>query len=234
MSVPNLEPDQILVEGKVYSSTKLADLHPGGPLFLRAFSGRDATQAFLSYHRRTFPHSRVKEAFEHHHPDVTYDPATNADYLELCERIDKIIPRMKSFAPWSYFIKATFIWATAIGLEIHMHYNACYPWYETALLGFFYALMGLNIQHDANHGSLSRNPLVNRFWGKFKCTLTNFGLYVSSFKDDRDSDRAHGFRVVLFETRLSNLRWCQLERNICWYLAPFRTNWKWSYTMQSV
>jgi fatty acid desaturase (delta-4 desaturase) len=24
---------------------------------------------------------------------------------------------------------------------------------------------GLNIQHDANHGALSKNPLVNRFWG---------------------------------------------------------------------
>nr|QWC69494.1 front-end desaturase 1 [Tigriopus californicus] len=165
MSATKLAADQILVEGKVYSSTKLADLHPGGPLFLRAFSGRDATQAFLSYHRRTFPHSRVKEAFEHHHPDVVYDPATNADYLELCERIDKVIPRMKSFAPWSYFIKATLIWSTAIGLEIHMHYNASYPWFETALLGFFFALMGLNVQHDANHGSLSRKPWVNRFWG---------------------------------------------------------------------
>ena len=52
-----------------------------------------------------------------------------------------------------------------------MHYNASYPWYETALLGFFYALIGLNIQHDANHGSLSVNPWVNRFWGKIFLNL---------------------------------------------------------------
>jgi len=32
-------------------------MHPGGELFVKAFSGRDATEAFLSYHRRSFPHS---------------------------------------------------------------------------------------------------------------------------------------------------------------------------------
>lgn len=33
------------------------------------------------------------------------------------------------------------------------------------IVGLFYAFIGLNIQHDANHGSISRNPLVNRILG---------------------------------------------------------------------
>ncbi len=33
------------------------------------------------------------------------------------------------------------------------------------LQGFLFALMGLNIQHDANHGALSRKSWVNRLWG---------------------------------------------------------------------
>jgi hypothetical protein len=32
-------------------------------------------------------------------------------------------------------------------------------------VGWCFALIGLNIQHDANHGALSRNPWVNRIWG---------------------------------------------------------------------
>ena len=32
-------------------------------------------------------------------------------------------------------------------------------------MGWIYALIGLNIQHDANHGSVSRSPFVNRMLG---------------------------------------------------------------------
>jgi fatty acid desaturase (delta-4 desaturase) len=49
--------------------------------------------------------------------------------------------------------------------QYYMHSTKQYPWYLTALIGWVYALIGLNIQHDANHGSVSRNPLVNRFLG---------------------------------------------------------------------
>jgi len=88
---------------------------------------------------------------------------------------------MQSFAPWSYYLKAVFIWGTAIGIEVYMHYFAYYKWWLAAICGWFFALigllinshslsinafqLGLNIQHDANHGALSKNPLVNRFWG---------------------------------------------------------------------
>jgi fatty acid desaturase (delta-4 desaturase) len=40
-----------------------------------------------------------------------------------------------------------------------------YIWYLTAMLGWLYALIGLNIQHDANHGAVSRIPFVNRVLG---------------------------------------------------------------------
>mgnify|MGYP006087590991 CR=1 FL=1 len=46
-----------------------------------------------------------------------------------------------------------------------MHLNADYSWYLSATLGFFFALVGLNIQHDANHGAISKNSAVNRVLG---------------------------------------------------------------------
>ena len=72
---------------------------------LQAFSGRDASQAFISYHRRTFPHSRAKSALEGTDSTVDYTTDDHADYMELCERVNKVVPRLKSFAPWYYYIK---------------------------------------------------------------------------------------------------------------------------------
>lgn len=33
------------------------------------------------------------------------------------------------------------------------------------IAGVFSAFIGLNVQHDANHGAMSKNPLVNTIWG---------------------------------------------------------------------
>jgi len=157
---------QIRVEDKLYSTQKLADLHPGGPLFVKAFSGRDASLAFISYHRRNFPHSgRAKAALEGVDPSVDYTQEDHADYMELCDRVGKVLPRMKSFAPWYYFIKVAFLVGGIVGMEAYCHYNAYYGFPLNVLVGLFAALIGLNVQHDANHGAVSRNPRVNRLLG---------------------------------------------------------------------
>ena len=66
---------------------------------------------------------RVKHALEFTDPDVKEDLELSEDFLELCERVEKVLPRMKSFAPWTYYIKASFIWGMAIYLEMYMHYT---------------------------------------------------------------------------------------------------------------
>jgi fatty acid desaturase (delta-4 desaturase) len=50
-------------------------------------------------------------------------------------------------------------------MQGYIHYNRAYVWYLTGPLGFLFALIGLNIQHDANHGAISPNPAVNRALG---------------------------------------------------------------------
>ena len=49
----------IKVDNVVYSMD-IADIHPGGSLFVELFQGQDATHAFRSYHRRNFPHEKMK------------------------------------------------------------------------------------------------------------------------------------------------------------------------------
>ena len=142
----------------------MAESHPGGELFVKAFGGCDATEAFLSYHRRNFPHERKKDY-------LIGDIKTNkeviidTDYLELCSLIDEILPRSKSFAPFHYYMKIYFIIIITFSLEYYMHTTGNYKWYISSILGVFMALVGLNIQHDANHGAISKFPFINRFLG---------------------------------------------------------------------
>lgn len=89
----------------------------------------------------------------------------DTEYLELCALVETILPRTKSFAPVSYHAKVLFLLCASFGLEFYIHRNGMYTWYLTGLLGWLFALIGLNIQHDANHGAISRNPSVNRILG---------------------------------------------------------------------
>ena len=115
---------------------------------------------------------------------MTYTPEDHTDFMELCDRVDKIVPRLKSFAPWHYYIKAAYLICAFHFLEWYMNYNCFYTLPMAVFAGFHVALIGmikktksrslvyiilisqgLNIQHDANHGAISKNPWVNRLLG---------------------------------------------------------------------
>ena len=50
-----------MVGDGVYDVAKFAPDHPGGEFFVRMFGGRDATEAFQSYHRRAWPAARMEK-----------------------------------------------------------------------------------------------------------------------------------------------------------------------------
>ena len=141
-----LNESEIQVDGNVYNAKALADIHPGGPLFIKAFAGRDSTEAFLSYHRRQFPHDNDKVKASLKGIREPSKPAgSDADYLELCAIVEQALPRAKSFAHWTYFIKAAFILVGSVGLEIYMHSTKSYFWYYSAIMGWFMAVSFLYV-----------------------------------------------------------------------------------------
>lgn len=164
LEISELNDETIQVDDKIYSVTALAESHPGGQIFVKSFAGRDATETFLSYHRRKFPHSKMINAKVGSAPKQKNEQADD-EYLELCLILDQILPRSKSFAPLSYYSKVLFLLSSSFAIEFYMHWTASYEWYTCALLGWLMALIGLNIQHDANHGAVSRAPIVNRILG---------------------------------------------------------------------
>ena len=109
---------------------------------MQAFSGRDASQAFISYHRRNFPHNRAKSALEGSDDTVNYTTEDHSDFLELCDRVNKVLPRLKSFAPWHYYVKALYIVCAFLGMEIYCHYNNAYSFPLSIVMGFHMALIG--------------------------------------------------------------------------------------------
>jgi len=36
-------------------------VHPGGPVMIEQFGGHNATEAFMTYHLKRFPHDRMKD-----------------------------------------------------------------------------------------------------------------------------------------------------------------------------
>lgn len=163
-TAPAISPIAIQVDDKIYDAQTLASTHPGGELFVQVFAGRDATEAFLSYHRKRFPHTKVTDALL-----GTAAPLKAAekddDYLELCKLVEAVLPRSEAYAPWSYWCKLIALLSSTLALEWYIHSHAAYHWYLTGPLGLLFAWVGMNIQHDANHGSISPKAWINRTMG---------------------------------------------------------------------
>ena len=103
--------------------------------------------------------------YNNHYHDTQYKTQMDPEYQELCRKIQHILPIHKSFAPWHYYIKVGCLSVVALYTEYRIHVYGAYNWYYMAFLGWIFALIGLNIQHDANHGAVSRYFWVNRILG---------------------------------------------------------------------
>ncbi|CAD2219387.1 Fatty acid desaturase, putative [Angomonas deanei] len=166
MSVKNV----FSVDGIYYDTEKMAAAHPGGPMFVQMCNGRESTAFFVSYHRRRFPHDLCKPyqvAEKDVHPDSIIpqrDLPKFDRYFELCAEIQPVIAPTKGFAPSYYFLKA-FLWIfIMLGLDLYsLFYRRSVL--LTVIQSLAMAMVGLNVQHDANHGALSPDWRVNRLLG---------------------------------------------------------------------
>ena len=149
--------DLVIIEDRVYDADRFQWAHPGGSLFVAMFGGRDGTLAFQSYHMRNFPHEKLRPYLRGRLAPGETVTRFDEDHLELSKKLGGAAPY---FAPRHQQYKAAFIWALAFALEAYA-LTVRRSWALATVLGFLYAMIGLNIQHDANHG-LMRRPLAFR------------------------------------------------------------------------
>ena len=80
---------------------------------------------------------------------------------EIKKEVFKIVRRGREFGTFGWFFRCFFYIALFFGLQYLWIFSG-----STITLAIVYgvsqALIGLNVQHDANHGAISRRPWINR------------------------------------------------------------------------
>eukprot|EP00594_Rhizosolenia_setigera_P016190 CAMPEP_0178956242 /NCGR_PEP_ID=MMETSP0789-20121207/10115_1 /TAXON_ID=3005 /ORGANISM="Rhizosolenia setigera, Strain CCMP 1694" /LENGTH=465 /DNA_ID=CAMNT_0020638089 /DNA_START=115 /DNA_END=1512 /DNA_ORIENTATION=+ len=157
-----LKNTEVCIEGNIYDLTSF--VHPGGDSVL-LFGGNDVTIQYKMIHPYHTQHHLEKMK------KVGKVSDYNAEYVfdtpferEIKKEVFQIVRRGREFGTYGYFFRAFFY----IGLLATMQYL----WVTTGSsiplavgLGVAQAFIGLNVQHDANHGAASKKPWVNDLLG---------------------------------------------------------------------
>jgi fatty acid desaturase (delta-4 desaturase) len=177
--ITNISDNHVILEGIVYDLSEFSKVHPGGSNILNIFGGKDATIHYYMLH----PHNNIRTNILGKYKIAKYTNVTNIDDLKELNKNDKndnlytlnspifneLKTSIKKAVPYQYatlewWFKAIAIMIAEIYIEYH-NYIYGYTIVKSILLGFLMAMIGLCIQHDANHGAVSRKDIINRLWG---------------------------------------------------------------------
>jgi len=159
--------NEIIIEGTVYDLKKFANIHPGGNMALNIFGGNDVTIHYYMLHNHNFLHKNALEPYKLR--EASIEDIKNNDYEINCRIYKDFKNRVKKAIKYPYATLEWYIKAVAImAIEIYIEYdNILYGlnYTKSILHGIIMAMIGLCIQHDANHGAISKTPWVNYIWG---------------------------------------------------------------------
>jgi len=153
---------EIVIDGAIYDIK--AFNHPGGESIL-LFGGNDVTETYKMIH--PYHTSKHLEKMKR----VGTVPDWSSEYTwgsafeqEIKKEVFQIVRRGREFGTPGYFARAFFY----IGLFFTLQYYwvTSVTTYSLAVIyGISQAFIGLNVQHDANHGAASKKPWVNDLLG---------------------------------------------------------------------
>ena len=162
----DLKDNEVILEGIVYDLREFSKVHPGGSNIVNIFGGKDATIHYYMLH----PHNNIRTNILSKYKIRDYDNNDNNNQYILNSTIfNELKANVKLAVPYQYanyewWLKAYAIIISEIYIEYH-NYIYGFSFVKSILLGILMAMVGLCIQHDANHGAVSRNEVINRFWG---------------------------------------------------------------------
>jgi len=161
VTLKGLKGNEVCIDGLIYDI--LSFDHPGGDS-INVFGGNDATTQYKMIHPyHTLKHlekmklvGKVPDYYSEYKWDTPFE-------REIKREVFKIVRRGQEFGTYGYFFRAI--------SYITLFFYLQYLWmnessYTIALFyGVSMALIGLNVQHDANHGAASKNVWVNDLLG---------------------------------------------------------------------
>jgi len=156
--------NEVIIGDSIYDLKEFSKVHPGGSYILNIFGGKNATiHYFMIHHTHIKMKTNILDKYKLRNTDKdNVDNINSESFMELKRRVNAVIKYPYATSEW--YIKAFFIISSLMYIEYH---NICYGFsiYKSILLGYLMALVGLCIQHDANHGAVSPNGYVNILWG---------------------------------------------------------------------
>mmetsp|Transcript_21435 Transcript_21435/g.35487 ORF Transcript_21435/g.35487 Transcript_21435/m.35487 type:complete len:460 (-) Transcript_21435:107-1486(-) len=161
-TMKGLAPHEVAIDGVIYDLTEFD--HPGGES-IGIFGGNDVTVTYKMIH----PYHTSKHLEKMKRVGTVTDYTTEYKFdtefeREIKREVFKIVRRGQEFGTYGWFFRCFCYVALFFGLQ--------YLWVvsgSTVPLAIAYgvsqALIGLNVQHDANHGACSKKPWINDYLG---------------------------------------------------------------------
>jgi len=161
-NICDIPENTIAVDGFVYSLDGWK--HPGGHQIM-IFGGNDVSVQYKMIHPFHNDNMRNKMPIVGKLVNYDTDYTFGSDFeKELKSEVSKIVPPHKMYATPGFKLRLLLYSINYIVL-IYYYINYGASILLCTLLGFSEALIGLNVQHDANHGAIFKNPLLNDFFG---------------------------------------------------------------------
>lgn len=154
--------EEICIEGLVYDISNFD--HPGGES-IKLFAGNDVTVQYKMIHPyHTKKHlekmklvGRVPKWESEYKFDTPFEK-------EIKQEVFKIVRRGREFGTWGWHFRAIFYTSLFFYLQYLWVFKGT-SWQLALVYGLAQALIGLNVQHDANHGAASKNHWINDIYG---------------------------------------------------------------------
>eukprot|EP00128_Syssomonas_multiformis_P010825 Colp12_sorted_trinity150504_noHs@14737 len=227
-------PNLFAIEGTVYDMTEFKNKHPGGDI-IQFYGGHDVSAAYYMLHTTHFkPHPTLSKysvgTLEGTSPEDIYD-YHSPFYTELRQKVNEKLKEIGTngfYAPWWFHLRTAFLIFTVLSLDYSWIVHG--PSYLKAfLLGLNFAYIGLNIQHDANHGAISRKAWINKVLGYTQDYIGGsrmlwvrqhlVGHHVHCSHESLDPDVGSGKDLlVLHEKFADNAQWYHTYQHV--YVWP--------------
>jgi len=155
--------NEVAIDGTIYSLDGF--VHPGGEQ-IKVFGGNDVTVTYKMIH----PHHRGTKFLEKmkvvgkqtdYVPEYEFDTPFER---EIKQEVFKIVRMGNEFGTPGYLFRAAaYCVLLAVCQSVWVLYGP--TWALAVALGMSKAAIGLNVQHDANHGAASKNYHINDVLG---------------------------------------------------------------------
>jgi len=153
--------NEVCIDGIIYDISSFE--HPGGDS-VKLFGGNDVTVQYKMIHPyHTTKHlekMKVVGRVPDYAPEYKWDTPFER---EIKQEVFKIVRRGREFGTKGYFFRAAFYLTVFFYLKYLWMQKSSYT--LAIVYGISMGLIGLNVQHDANHGAASKKVWVNELLG---------------------------------------------------------------------